>query len=152
MSCTRADERGRDRASGREEENALLGQACATCRGHCCLTGGDHAYLDSRDIRRYWSTRPSATAASITRAYLAALPRRSYTGSCVFHGISGCTLPRPMRAEICNSFLCDGAQAMRTELEKGGARRGFAVASANGELLRATLFDADGTRRRLRKR
>ncbi len=147
----RPDRRKRARA-GTEDENAMLGRACATCRGQCCLSGGEHAYLDSPDLRRFWSTRPSATGASIADAYLEALPGRSYSGSCVFHGISGCALPREMRAEICNAFLCDGAQGLRTEIQAGRTGGGFLVAAAGGELLRAVVVDAGGASRRLRKR
>ncbi|MDG2306783.1 MAG: hypothetical protein P8R42_19460 [Candidatus Binatia bacterium] len=144
---------GRERARGDTQHSSpMLGDACATCRGHCCLTAGEHAYLDSPDIRRFWSTRPTATGASIAKAYLGALPERSFSGSCVFHATAGCALPREMRAEICNTFLCDGAQALKAELADGGADRAFLVATGGGELRRATLVDAEGTRRRVRRR
>ncbi len=135
-----------------EDDSPLLRQACATCRGHCCRTGGEQAYLGSADLLRFWSTRPRATGASIVKTYLSALPERSYTGSCVFHGTRGCTLPREMRADICNVFLCDGAQDLRAKLADEGTRGGFLVAAANGEPVRATLVAPDGTARRLRKR
>lgn len=129
-----------------------LEHACATCRGHCCRTGGEHAYLDSLVLRRFWSTRPKATGESIVGAYLAALPKRSYAGSCVFHGAAGCALPRSMRADICNDFLCDGAQALKAKLADDPARRAFLVAASHGKPVRATLVEADGSARRIRKR
>jgi hypothetical protein len=38
--------------------DALIGSACATCRGSCCKHGGDHAYLYPDHFRRLLS-RPS---------------------------------------------------------------------------------------------
>lgn len=141
-----------DRDSAADASAAALGQACASCRGHCCLTGGDHAYLDSTDVERFWATRPKASAASIVRAYVAALPERTYSGSCVFHATGGCTLPREMRGNLCNVFLCDGTRELRRRLEESGAREAFVVATKDSELLRATHVDANGKTRRAPKR
>lgn len=143
------DQRSRPETQG---EGRMLEHGCATCRGHCCRTGGEQAYLDSLVLRRFWSTRPKAPGASIVGAYLAELPKRSYTGSCVFHAASGCALPRAMRADICNEFLCDGLQELKAKLEDEPAGRGFLVAASGGNLIRATLVDSDGNTKRLRNR
>lgn len=142
---------GRQDAEFDEPETPILEHACATCRGHCCQTGGDHAYLDSTDVARFWATRPNASGASIVRAYVAALPPRSYAGSCVFHGSAGCTLRREMRANLCNVFLCDGARELRSRAEQTPTHGAFLVATKDGELRRATYVDEAGGARRIRK-
>jgi hypothetical protein len=45
-------------------------------------------------------------------AYLSHVPTRSYAASCIYHGASGCALPRALRSETCTSFLCDGLKAV----------------------------------------
>lgn len=140
---------GKDSAT--DDSANLLGEACAACRGHCCQTGGDHAYLDSVDVERFWATRPKASAASIVRAYASALPRRTYAGSCVFHGTAGCALPREMRANLCNVFLCDGARALRSRLEESGTPEAFLVTTRDGTLLGATHVRSNGAVRRFRR-
>ena len=134
------------------EAQPTLEHACAVCRGHCCLTGGEHAYLGSLDLMRFRSTQPGATNADIVQTYLDALPERSYTGACVFQGTAGCVLPREMRADICNAFLCDGARELSKQLTAQRTRRAFLVAAADGELLRATEVDEEGRSRKIRKR
>ena len=136
---------------GPTRADQILGQACATCRGHCCRTGGDVAFLDTSDLERFWSTRPRASSASIVRSYLSALPERSYAGSCVFHGRSGCTLPREMRANLCNAFLCDGLRELRSKLAPDAPHGAFLATAKEGELLRAVRVDADGTTKRARR-
>jgi len=79
---------------------------CATCRGRCCRTAGEHAYIEEKTIRRVRAAMPELAREEILETYLAALPAKSVRGSCVFHGTSGCTLPRTIRADICNDFFC----------------------------------------------
>lgn len=140
-----------ERTAPETSADPILSQACATCRGSCCRTGGDNAFLDTSDIERFWSSRPRASRASIVRAYLAALPERSYAGSCVFHARSGCALPREMRAHLCNVFHCDGLRELRRELQPDASRPAFVVATGNRELVRATKVGADGVPRRVRR-
>jgi hypothetical protein len=87
------------------EPPAQFAAACAACRGHCCSGGGDHAYLDLDNIRRYVAVS-GHSAQDVMQAYVRRLPATSYDGSCVFHAGSGCTLPRDMRSAVCNAFYC----------------------------------------------
>jgi hypothetical protein len=88
----------------------VLQAGCALCQGHCCKGGGTHAYIDDRTMARVRRDRPEADAWAILRLYTAAVPRLAYAGSCVFHGEMGCSLPRPLRADLCNRYYCDGLQ------------------------------------------
>src|SRR5688572_11069492 len=47
--------------------------ACALCRGFCCRTGGDEAYLNPKTLARVWSERAHLTADDLVAAYLAAV-------------------------------------------------------------------------------
>jgi hypothetical protein len=81
---------------------------CATCQGFCCKGGGEHAYIDERTMARVRRDRPELDARAVIRCYVAAVAPRAYQGSCLFHGRTGCTLPRGLRAELCNSYYCSG--------------------------------------------
>ena len=87
---------------------AVLGAGCATCGGHCCKGGGEHAYIDERTMARVRRDNPEHDANGIIRLYLNRLAPLSYSGSCLFHGADGCTLDQPLRAELCNAFYCNG--------------------------------------------
>jgi hypothetical protein len=39
------------------------------------------------------------------------MPSVAYRDSCIFHGKKGCTLDRSMRADICNTYFCNGLMA-----------------------------------------
>jgi hypothetical protein len=81
---------------------------CATCQGHCCRGGGEHAYLDERTMARVRRDNPDLDAAGVIALYVGALAETAYEGSCLFHGRKGCTLPKPLRAELCNTYYCNG--------------------------------------------
>ena len=89
---------------------AVLGAGCATCQGHCCKGGGDHAFIDERTMARTRRDNPDLDARAVIGLYLARLAPRSYKGSCLFHGSDGCTLGRALRAELCNAYYCNGLQ------------------------------------------
>jgi hypothetical protein len=86
----------------------VLAAGCATCQGHCCKGGGDHAYIDERTMARVRRDNPDLDAGAIIGLYLKRLAPMSYRGSCLFHGVEGCTLGRALRAELCNAYYCNG--------------------------------------------
>lgn len=87
---------------------SVVAAACAHCRGCCCQHGGDHGYLTPGTIARVRSLQPEWSDDDIVQAYLSRIGTRSYHRSCIFHGPGGCALPRSMRSETCNAYLCDG--------------------------------------------
>jgi hypothetical protein len=89
---------------------AVLRAGCATCQGHCCKGGGDHAYIDARTMARVRRDNSELDARAIIGRFLARLAPLSYRGSCLFHGAEGCTLGRALRAELCNAYYCSGLQ------------------------------------------
>jgi hypothetical protein len=110
---------------------AAFGRACAHCRGHCCRHGAEHAYVREDTILRYLGAHPDATVDTVLAEYMQHVGARSYRGSCVYHGARGCTLPRTLRADICNRFLCDGLKELRDACE-GGAPGAFLAWSRGG--------------------
>ena len=82
--------------------------ACALCQGFCCKGGGEHAYLDARNLARVRQARPELEARAVIRLYVERVPAEGYDGSCVFHGKQGCTLDRSLRSDVCNSYFCNG--------------------------------------------
>jgi hypothetical protein len=138
-------------ANTQTTEQRMLSLACATCRGYCCRLGGEHAFLDTTTLQRYMSAHPQLAADQVVGAFLAKLPEKGYRNSCVFHAGDGCTLPRAMRSDICNSFYCNGLRNFRTQLDGAEAPQAFAVAASDGQLRRATIFDHRGIRRHLRE-
>lgn len=111
---------------------AFVGTACGTCRGECCSRGGEHAYFDADAITRQREAEPGLTPETVLARYTAALIGARYIGSCVFHGAAGCVLPREMRGEVCNSFLCSDLLAGLRRVTPGApallvARTGEAI-------------------------
>lgn len=90
----------------------VLERGCAQCRGACCPQGGTRAFVDVPTIARYLVQFPTATEEDVVNAYLAYLGTRTIAEGCVNQGARGCTLPREMRAAICNKFLCDGLREL----------------------------------------
>jgi hypothetical protein len=121
-----------------------LASACATCRGHCCPQGGDHAFLQPETILRVMRDRPDLRPRQILDAYLSRLGTKTYFGSCVFHARSGCRLPRSMRADLCNDYLCKGLNAFRLSLEASASAEGFVAATRDTEVVRGWAIDETG--------
>ena len=96
----------------RPEPDGFVGEvaraACALCRGWCCKGGGDHGYLDERVMARVRQAQPELDARAVMRLYVERVPEAGYAGSCIFHGVAGCTLNRSLRSDVCNSYFCSG--------------------------------------------
>jgi hypothetical protein len=95
----------------RPEPEGFIGRvaraACSLCRGYCCKGGGDHGYLDERVMAWVRQAQPELDARAVMRLYVERVPAAGYAGSCVFHGMRGCTLNRTLRSDVCNSYFCN---------------------------------------------
>jgi hypothetical protein len=118
---------------------AVLGQACACCKGFCCQGGGNRAYLTVETIRRYQATHPDQRPRDILAAYLEPAGHRTVEGSCVYHRADGCALPRALRADLCNRHFCKALVEFQRDWPATGPTRGFFVAADYGALHAATL-------------
>lgn len=140
MTLEVAPQHAGDRATALDN---LLGAACATCRGDCCTGGTDHAHLDVESLARVRAAHGWESAKQVAAAYAAHVPRVHYRHSCVYHGVRGCTLPRDMRADICNRHLC-GALAQITRAIAAGTNPPFiAVATSATAPRRAAIIGDD---------
>lgn len=90
-----------------EDAYPVEAKACAVCRGVCCNTGGKDAYIKKETILRYVSEHPDQKQESVLAAYMAHLGDKTYVNSCMYHTETGCCLPKRMRSDTCNEFLCD---------------------------------------------
>jgi hypothetical protein len=90
-------------------------------------------------IRRYLAAHPERRPREVLAAYRDCLGNKTHRGSCVYHGPTGCTLPRPMRSDTCNDFFCEGLRGFRNGLSGTGSVRGFFV-SANDDGIQAAAY------------
>jgi Zn-finger nucleic acid-binding protein len=127
-----APERADELLSGYEPQQADSGalpiiNACSTCRGWCCQMGRFDAFLKPEFLAWRLVHEQGVTAAELLDDYMARIPERSQTGSCVFHTASGCALPWQIRSSTCNCFLCPGLSQYRSIIEESPERATAAV-------------------------
>jgi hypothetical protein len=125
----------------------LLGNACATCRGFCCLQGADHAYLNGETLARVHATMmPEKPLAEIVEHYVSYVPAESYDDSCLFHGEQGCALPRDHRADVCRTHFCRAARQLASLLaDANHASRAVVAAAAGERIVRLAIIDDRST-------
>lgn len=127
--------------------SAMIGSACAACRGSCCRHGGDHAFLYPDHFRRYLRDHPGADPQELRAAYVSHLPGVVYHDSCVYHTTAGCALPRDLRSNLCNSFLCGGLADLLEAQDRESAPLpvlALCLKDHAADLVRLTVFDPEG--------
>jgi hypothetical protein len=125
---------------------AVLGRSCATCRGECCTAGGDHAFLRADSVARIRNDHQSLGDAGLLALYNAHVPQRHYRGSCLFHETTGCALPRTLRSDLCNRYICGGLTQLTSALDATGGTMAFVGAADSVHLRRMALIDVGSTR------
>ncbi len=128
-------------ASGRE---TLSAGACAACRGSCCRSGGDHAYLTEETLARVLHAHPERTLAQVVESYVEYLPAETVLDSCVYHSRTGCGLPRALRSQTCNQHLCGKLKNLRAALPEHRPPPVLAVLFDGGKWARTALIDETG--------
>jgi len=93
-------------------------QACELCKGGCCVTGGDHAFISTATIRRLVDADPELDPGEILDTYLSHLPERTIQGACVNQTATGCSLPRAWRSDSCNAYFCESLTAFQREWDE----------------------------------
>ena len=119
----------------REAERRLLGAGCAMCRGHCCTAGADHAFNDSDTMMRYLQRFPDHDDETIVYRYLSHIAARTLSPGCIYQHEHGCTLPRDLRADICNRFYCSDINAVRNHYFAGDPVRAYFLQQDSGRLI-----------------
>lgn len=130
---------------GNDGPNPVIGNACATCRGACCFQGRTDAFLRPGFLMRRLAENPELSAESVVADYLSRVPLQTFEGSCVYHGEAGCVLPREIRSDTCNEFLCNGVLDGLEQGETPSQR--VSVAVAHGRALRTGTLTTDGQRK-----
>jgi len=122
----------------------LARAACTSCRGHCCRHGDLHAFLRPATLRRHLKLHPEQTPAQALELYLSHIPEVSTAGSCIYHGRQGCALPRAMRSDVCNRYLCDDLERLETVAAgKKDVPPILAVGFDEDRLVRVSLMEGD---------
>ena len=80
---------------------------CTLCKGGCCASGKEHAYLSVFSMRRFMDSNPELTSNEILDLYLSHINTESINNSCINQTATGCSLPRDLRSDICNGYYCD---------------------------------------------
>jgi len=125
----------------------VFGEAiCTGCRGSCCRSGGDHAYLTEETFLRVLHEHPEWTLADLRKAYLERLPAETVLDSCVYHSATGCGLPRDLRSETCNRHLCGKMKNLQSAFPAGPPPPVLGVFFDNGVWVRSALLDGTGCR------
>ena len=123
--------------SGRE---ALSVGVCTACRGSCCRSGGDHAYLTEETIAQVLTAHPDWTLPQLVETYLQHLPAESVANSCVYHSATGCGLPRTLRSETCNQHLCGKLKHLLSTLPEQNPPPVLGVLFDDGRWARTALI------------
>ena len=98
---------------------ARSAQICTACRGACCAGGGNHAFIGEDEIKRQLALHPQRKPEQLLTLWLKHLPETIIAGGCVYQGERGCTLPRKLRSDLCNTYHCSPLDAWRDHAVTG---------------------------------
>lgn len=127
----------------------VLGSICGLCGGHCCNTGGNAAWLEPATIVRRQREAPDLNEDSIVETYLSYLPEISHENSCIYHAENGCCLPRNIRSNVCNQYLCRGLGEVVSALDSTFSVC-VAASMTGSEISQVALIDAQGILEKLK--
>lgn len=105
--------------------SAVLGVACGACRGKCCSTGGEHAYITSDTMLAYIERHPDHTLEQVVHDYMAPIHAETMELGCVYQYATGCALPRTMRSVTCNTYFCESLVELQVHHAEGEPVRAF---------------------------
>jgi hypothetical protein len=143
------------RASENPAYATINGQICGICKGGCCATGGNHAYIQVETILRVRRQYPDWSEEDVLQAYLSRLGPESINGSCINQTDTRCVLPVELRSDICNSFFCSGMRRLHEHMQRQGETTAIlAIQRSNNnfnafdpgfenQVLRVVLIDGD---------
>lgn len=102
---------------------AVSNQLCTMCRGACCSSGGDHAYLSPLILRRILDANPDLSSDDIIGRYISSVAAETVDGTCINQTATGCSLPRELRSDTCNAYYCDAILNYHRDCEDAGEVR-----------------------------
>lgn len=89
---------------------------CSMCKGGCCISGREHAYLSVYSMRRYLDDNPELSITEVIDLYCARIGSETIQNSCINHTSTGCALPRDLRSDICNGFYCSSLKSYHKKM------------------------------------
>lgn len=117
----------------------VASRVCGVCQGTCCHLGKARAFLDAAAIGRFVTRSGIADPLDIVHAYTAYLPQISVKDACVYQTDQGCTLPRWMRADICNAYRCQGLKQAERMIRDHETSRLYVVVRKDNRITRAAF-------------
>lgn len=114
---------------------------CETCRGACCKAGETHAFLTRAVLSRVKAEYKLPSNTALLESYLGRVPELAYTDSCIYHGTDGCTLPRTMRSDTCNRYLCYPLKQIGANCGVPGRAQLGVANSGEGEVRALVVYD-----------
>lgn len=125
------------------EEESVYESACELCRGKCCLQGySAQAFISENTIRRQLAHIDEDHLRELYMRYIQLIPDFSHENSCLYHSKTGCSLPRSMRSEICNDYLCEHLSCVDCD-RVVKAKKIFYVAEVDFKPVRSALIVSD---------
>jgi hypothetical protein len=100
--------------------------ACIACRGSCCKSGAEHAYITHHTISHTGTTSGPVTE-QVVDAYLQPVTTVSLSRAASTSTPRGALLP-DMRSITCNQYYCEPLYSLRMGHVDGEPLRGFLVA------------------------
>jgi hypothetical protein len=125
---------------------ALAEAVCAVCAGACCHRAGNHAFLDTAALERFMALNCKMEPSNIASTYRAYLPALSFAGSCVYHTVNGCALPRLLRADICNNYRCSGLKKAEYWARNNGTTHVYVVVRKDNTIKRGAFVQPEAIR------
>lgn len=118
---------------------ALTRAACSACQGYCCRHGANHGYLDPQSVRRLWGDHSHLSEAELIETIISFLPENTVSGSCIFHGETGCGLPEQWRSDTCVKHFCWGLRHAIEEVRTQDDVQVLLAITSNGEFVGSQL-------------
>jgi hypothetical protein len=132
-------------ASSAGAKQAVIGRACAQCRGNCCRNGSDHAYLSAGTVRRFIAAHPDLGPDDVLAAYLDRVSEKTHEHSCIYHGAKGCGLSAEMRSDTCNQYFCEGLKEFMQNVPDANRLRVFLTSAIDGVIQETTFLEESAT-------
>lgn len=107
--------------------HVLSDKLCTMCKGGCCASGKEHAYLSVFTMRGYMDNNPDVTGDEILELYISKTQKITIKDSCINHTETGCALPRDLRSAICNGYYCDPVKSYQKDVEDKGMSENMLV-------------------------
>ena len=105
---------------------------CSICKGGCCTSGKEHAYLSAINIIRCKKMNPHLSATDILNLYLSNLPSETIAGACINQTYTGCAQPKELRSDTCNSFYCDSLKTYHAKFNTEEAEKTILLIQRSG--------------------